>query len=85
MRLRAVIEVNDGAPVGEVAERYGVTRQTVTAWCKGYKAGRLDALGALVAEAAAKISAGLAIRPERGEIALRVSRKCLLCMNICRG
>lgn len=31
-RLRAVTEVNDGAPVGEVAERYGVTRQTITAW-----------------------------------------------------
>lgn len=44
IRLRAVTEVNDGAPVGEVAERYGVTRQTVTAWRKRYEAGGLDAL-----------------------------------------
>ena len=44
IRLRAVTEVNDGAPVGEVAERYGVTRQTVTAWRKRYEAGVLDAL-----------------------------------------
>jgi hypothetical protein len=32
IRLRAVTEVNDGAPVGEVVERYGVTHQTVTGW-----------------------------------------------------
>lgn len=44
IRLRAVTEVNDGAPVGEVAERYGVSRQTVTAWRKRYEAGGLDAL-----------------------------------------
>jgi transposase InsO family protein len=44
IRLRAVTEVNDGAPVGEVAERYGVSRQTITAWRKRYKAGGLDAL-----------------------------------------
>ncbi len=44
IRLRAVTEVNDGAPVGEVAERYGVTRQTVTAWRKRYEAGGLEAL-----------------------------------------
>ena len=44
IRLRAVSEVNDGAPVSEVAERYGVTRQTVTAWRKRYEAGGLDAL-----------------------------------------
>lgn len=44
IRLRAVTEVNDGVPVSEVAERYGVTRQTVTAWRKRYEAGGLDAL-----------------------------------------
>jgi transposase-like protein len=44
IRLRAVTEVIDGAPVVEVAERYGVTRQTVTAWRKRYEAGGLDAL-----------------------------------------
>ncbi|WP_193045861.1 IS481 family transposase [Mycolicibacterium baixiangningiae] len=44
IRLRAVTEVNDGAPVGEVAERYGVTRQTATAWRKRYEGGGLDAL-----------------------------------------
>lgn len=44
IRLRAVTEVNDGAPVGEVAERYGVTRQTITAWRTRYDAGGLDAL-----------------------------------------
>ncbi|WP_123028655.1 IS481 family transposase [Mycolicibacterium stellerae] len=43
-RLRAVTEVNDGAPVGEVAERFGVSRQTITAWRKRYEAGGLDAL-----------------------------------------
>lgn len=42
--MRAVTEVRDGVPVGEVAERYGVTRQTVTAWRKRYEAGGLDAL-----------------------------------------
>ena len=44
IRLRAVTEVNDGAPVSEVAERYGVTRQTITAWRTRYEAGGLDAL-----------------------------------------
>jgi hypothetical protein len=43
IRLRAVTAVNDSAPVSEVAERYGVTRQTVTAWRKRYEAGGLDA------------------------------------------
>jgi transposase len=38
IRLSAVTEVNNGAPVGEVAERYGVTRQTVTAWRTRYEA-----------------------------------------------
>ncbi len=36
-RYRAVLEVRDGHPVGEVASRYGVTRQTVTAWRRRYE------------------------------------------------
>jgi transposase InsO family protein len=44
VRLRAVSEVIDGAPVGEVAERFGVSRQTVTAWRKRYEAGGLGGL-----------------------------------------
>ena len=44
IRLRAVTEVNDGAPVSEVAERYGVSRQTITTWRKRYEAGGLDGL-----------------------------------------
>jgi transposase InsO family protein len=31
-RYRAVLEVRDGAPVSEVAERYGVSRQAVYGW-----------------------------------------------------
>lgn len=37
-RYRAVLEVRAGAPVTEVAERYGVSRQSVHAWlrrCRG--------------------------------------------------
>ena len=44
IRLRAVTEVNDGAPVGEVAERYGVSRQTVTCVAqtlRGRRSGRV--------------------------------------------
>jgi transposase InsO family protein len=44
VRLRAVTEVIDGSPVGEVAERYGLSRQTVTAWRKRYEAHGLDGL-----------------------------------------
>ncbi|MDV7136785.1 helix-turn-helix domain-containing protein [Williamsia muralis] len=45
VRLRAVLEVVDGAPVVEVAERYGVTRQTITGWRKRYEAAGPDGLG----------------------------------------
>ena len=41
VRFRAVTEVADGAPVIEVANRYGVSRQTVTAWRKRYAASGL--------------------------------------------
>ncbi|WP_261380039.1 helix-turn-helix domain-containing protein [Rhodococcus rhodochrous] len=37
IRLRAVTEVLGGAPVAEVAERFGVSRQTITMWCKRYQ------------------------------------------------
>ena len=35
-RLRAVVEVLDGASVTEVARRFGVSRQTVHAWLRRY-------------------------------------------------
>ncbi|MGV9718246.1 helix-turn-helix domain-containing protein [Rhodococcus pyridinivorans] len=38
VRLRAVLEVTDGARVIDVADRYGVSRQAVTAWRKRYEA-----------------------------------------------
>jgi transposase-like protein len=44
IRLRAVAAVGDGAPVVDVAEQFGVTRQTVTAWRRRYEANGLDEL-----------------------------------------
>jgi transposase InsO family protein len=43
-RYRAVLEVLDGSPVGEVAVRYGVSRQSVHAWKGKYSAGGIEAL-----------------------------------------
>jgi transposase InsO family protein len=43
-RYRAVVEVLSGAPVIEVAERYGVVRQTVHRWIARYRAEGLDGL-----------------------------------------
>src|SRR5215471_5109527 len=43
-RYRAVVEVLSGAPVIEVAERYGVARQTVHRWVARYRAEGLDGL-----------------------------------------
>lgn len=37
-RYRAVLEVLSGVPVTEVAERYGVARQTVHRWVARYQA-----------------------------------------------
>src|SRR5215467_4659369 len=37
-RYRAVLEVLSGIPVIEVAERYGVARQTVHRWVSRYRA-----------------------------------------------
>ena len=45
-RLRAVLEVLDGASVTEVARRFGVSRQSVHAWLRRYAAdGGLANLG----------------------------------------
>jgi transposase len=43
-RYRAVLEVADGSPVTEVAQRYGVSRQTVYAWQKRYQERGADGL-----------------------------------------
>jgi transposase len=44
-RFNAVMEVlRDGLTVVEVAERYGVSRQTVHGWLRRYGTGGLDAL-----------------------------------------
>jgi len=39
-RYRAVVEVLSGTPVIEVAERYGVVRQTVHRWMTRYRHAR---------------------------------------------
>ena len=43
-RYRAVLEAEAGCPVTEVAARNGVSRQSVHAWVRRYKAGGLAAL-----------------------------------------
>jgi transposase InsO family protein len=43
-RYRAVLEVETGCPVTEVAQRYGVSRQSVHAWVRRYRAGGLAGL-----------------------------------------
>src|SRR5215467_10360807 len=43
-RYRAVLEVLSGIPVIEVAERYGVVRQTVHRWVSRYQAGGIAGL-----------------------------------------
>ena len=43
-RYHAVMEVLSGAPVTEVARRYGVSRQSVHSWLGRYRAGGLAAL-----------------------------------------
>jgi len=42
-RYRAVLEVLAGVAVSEVAERHGVSRQSVHAWVRSYRAGRAAA------------------------------------------
>lgn len=44
VRLRVVMAVRDGAGVVEVAEQFGISRQTVAAWRKRYEAGGLAGL-----------------------------------------
>jgi hypothetical protein len=54
-RFNAVMEVlRDGLTVIEVADRYGVSRQTVHGWLRRWKVGGLDAL------ATARIGHGVA-------------------------
>jgi transposase InsO family protein len=43
-RYHAVLEVLDAVPIVEVAERYGVSRQSVHAWVRRYQAGGLEGL-----------------------------------------
>src|ERR1022692_3364212 len=43
-RCRAVLEVLSGIPVVEVADRYGVARQTVHRWMARYRADGIDGL-----------------------------------------
>jgi transposase len=43
-RYRAVLEVLSGIPVTEVAERYGVARQTVHRWLARYQADGISGL-----------------------------------------
>jgi transposase InsO family protein len=43
-RYRAVLEVEAGCPVTEVAQRYGVSRQSVHAWVRRYRDGGLAGL-----------------------------------------
>jgi transposase InsO family protein len=43
-RYRAVLEVLDGIPVTEVAERFGVARQTVHRWVARYRESGIDGL-----------------------------------------
>ncbi|MYS86668.1 IS481 family transposase [Streptomyces sp. SID5474] len=43
-RFRAVAEVLDGAPVAEVARRYGTSRQSVHTWLRRFREGGRDGL-----------------------------------------
>ncbi len=43
-RYRAVLEVLDGTPVAEVADRFGVARQTVHRWVARYRQSGIDGL-----------------------------------------
>src|SRR5260370_1253663 len=52
-RDRAVLEVLSGIPVIEVAERYGVARQTLRRWMARYRGGRNRRTGRPVSRAEA--------------------------------
>jgi transposase InsO family protein len=43
-RFRAVVEVLDGAPVAEVARRYGTSRQSLHTWLRRFRDGGRDGL-----------------------------------------
>lgn len=38
-RFRAVVEVLDGAPIAEVARRYGTSRQSLHTWLRRFREG----------------------------------------------
>ena len=48
-RYRAVREVLGGSPIGEVAERYGTTRQSLHSWRKRFEAEGMPGLADRVA------------------------------------
>jgi transposase InsO family protein len=61
-RYQAVLEVlNDGAPVTDVARRYGVARQTVHGWLRAYAS---DGLGALADRSSRPLSCPHQMVPE---------------------
>ncbi|MCF3104878.1 helix-turn-helix domain-containing protein [Streptomyces roseoverticillatus] len=43
-RFRAVVDVLDGAPVAEVARRYGTSRQSLHTWLRRFREGGRDGL-----------------------------------------
>lgn len=43
-RFRAVVEVLDGAPIAEVARRYGTSRQSLHTWLRRFREGGRDGL-----------------------------------------
>ena len=51
-RYHAVMEAASGAPVSEVARRYGVSRQAVHGWLGRYERDGLAGLGALLIDPA---------------------------------
>ena len=80
-RYRPVLEVASGVPVTEVAERYGVLRQSVHAWVRRYELGGLGGLsdrsrrpksspGQVSAEAEAVVCEMRREHPRRGPVRL---------------
>jgi hypothetical protein len=78
-RYRAVLEVEAGCPVTEVAARHGVSRQSVHAWVRRYRAGgivevqRLVGGGGCVGIGGKQISAGIHLAGQR--VTLRIDAK----------
>ena len=74
-RYRAVLEAEAGCPVTEVAARHGVSRQSVHAWVRRYRAGGLAAL--------ADRRTGRS--PARIRSPRRSRRRCVSCAGRIRG